>query len=108
VADQAAGAELDGDRIVCIEEKPLVPKSRYAVTGIYMYDSRVFGFCHALKPSARGELEITDINNAYIEEGDLYYDVLEGWWTDAGQFESLYRATQLVAGSRERELIAVP
>ena len=92
--------QLDGDRIVCIEEKPLVPKSRYAVTGIYMYDLRVFGFCHALKPSARGELEITDINNAYINEGDLYYDVLEGWWTDAGQFESLFRANQLVAASR--------
>jgi len=92
--------ELDGDRIVRIEEKPANPKSDYAVTGIYMYDSRVFDFCRDLKPSSRGELEITDVNNAYIEAGDMYYDVLKGWWTDAGQFESLYRATQLVAGER--------
>jgi glucose-1-phosphate thymidylyltransferase len=91
--------DLDGDRIVRIEEKPTSPKSRFAVTGIYMYDRRVFDFCNRLKPSARGELEITDVNNAYIKEGDLFYDVLEGWWTDAGQFESLYRATQLVAES---------
>jgi len=92
--------ELDGDKIVRIEEKPADPKSDYAVTGIYMYDSRVFDFCRDLKPSSRGELEITDVNNAYIEAGDMYYDVLKGWWTDAGQFESLYRATQLVAGER--------
>ncbi len=92
--------ELDGDRIVRIEEKPAHPKSRYAVTGIYMYDHRVFDFCNSLKPSARGELEITDVNNAYIKDGDLFYDVLDGWWTDAGQFESLYRATQLVASQR--------
>jgi glucose-1-phosphate thymidylyltransferase len=89
--------ELDGDRIVRIEEKPKQPASNFAVTGIYMYDRRVFDFCKRLKPSSRGELEITDVNNAYIKEGDLYYDVLDGWWTDAGQFESLYRATQLVA-----------
>jgi glucose-1-phosphate thymidylyltransferase len=93
--------ELDGERIVRIEEKPATPKSRFAVTGIYMYDRRVFDFCKRLKPSARGELEITDVNNAYIKEGDLYYDTLEGWWTDAGQFESLFRATQLVATERE-------
>jgi glucose-1-phosphate thymidylyltransferase len=92
--------KLDGDRIVCIEEKPLIPQSSYAVTGIYMYDLRVFDFCRALKPSARGELEITDINNAYINEGELCYDILSGWWTDAGQFESLFRANQLVAASR--------
>jgi glucose-1-phosphate thymidylyltransferase len=92
--------ELDGDRIVKIEEKPLHPKSSFAVTGIYMYDRRVFDFCRKLKPSARGELEITDVNNAYIREGDLYYDILQGWWTDAGQFESLFRANQLVAGER--------
>jgi len=99
--------ELDGDRIVRIEEKPAEPKSRYAVTGIYMYDRRVFDFCRRLKPSARGELEITDVNNAYIKEGDLFYDILSGWWTDAGQFESLYRANELVA--RERgALTAVP
>jgi glucose-1-phosphate thymidylyltransferase len=92
--------ELDGDRIVRIVEKPVVPKSNYAVTGIYMYDHRVFGYCRELKPSERGELEISDVNNAYIAAGDLRYDILEGWWTDAGQFESLYRATQLVAESR--------
>nr|QOL00441.1 glucose-1-phosphate thymidylyltransferase [uncultured organism] len=93
-------AEVEGDRIVSIVEKPSTPKSRYAVTGIYMYDRRVFDFARKLKPSARGELEITDVNNAYLREGDLQYDVLDGWWTDAGQFESLYRATQLVAESR--------
>lgn len=92
--------ELDGTRIVRIEEKPAQPKSDYAVTGIYMYDSRVFDFCRDLKPSSRGELEITDVNNAYIGAGDLYYDVLDGWWTDAGQFESLYRAATLVAKQR--------
>jgi glucose-1-phosphate thymidylyltransferase len=96
--------ELAGDRIVRIEEKPKQPASNYAVTGIYMYDRRVFDFCKRLKPSSRGELEITDVNNQYIKEGDLYYDVLDGWWTDAGQFESLYRATQLVAEQHlERE-----
>ncbi len=92
--------ELDGDRIVRIEEKPTQPKSNYAVTGLYMYDSRVFDYCRDLKPSSRGELEITDVNNAYIDAGDMHYDVLEGWWTDAGQFESLYRAAQLVASER--------
>jgi glucose-1-phosphate thymidylyltransferase len=95
--------ELDGDRIVRIEEKPEHPKSNYAVTGIYMYDRRVFDFCKRLKPSARGELEITDVNNHYVKEGDLYYDVLEGWWTDAGQFESLFRAAQLIAMERENQ-----
>jgi glucose-1-phosphate thymidylyltransferase len=98
--------ELDGTRIVRIEEKPQKPASHYAVTGIYMYDRRVFDFCKRLKPSARGELEITDVNNAYIKEGDLYYDVLDGWWTDAGQFESLFRATQLIATERENERAA--
>jgi glucose-1-phosphate thymidylyltransferase len=96
-------AEIDGDRIVSIQEKPVLPRSRYAVTGIYMYDRRVFDFARKLKPSARGELEITDVNNAYLREGDLQFDVLDGWWTDAGQFESLYRATQLVAEGRSRE-----
>jgi glucose-1-phosphate thymidylyltransferase len=93
-------AELDGEKIVSIEEKPKSPKSSYAVTGIYMYDARVFDFCRDLKPSSRGELEITDVNNAYIASGDLQYDVLDGWWTDAGQFESLYHATTLVANER--------
>ncbi len=92
--------ELDGDRIVRIEEKPAHPKSSYAVTGVYFYDQRVFDFIRELKPSNRGELEITDVNNAYIDAGTLHYDILEGWWTDAGQFESLYRATQLIAAER--------
>ncbi|MBV8374649.1 MAG: NTP transferase domain-containing protein [Candidatus Eremiobacteraeota bacterium] len=89
--------EFDGDRIVSIEEKPAEPKSNYAVTGIYMYDRRVFDFIAELRPSQRGELEISDVNNAYIRAGDLYYDVLEGWWTDAGTFESLFHANHLVA-----------
>jgi glucose-1-phosphate thymidylyltransferase len=89
--------ELVGNRIVRIEEKPARPKSGYAVTGIYMYDERVFDFIRTIKPSARGELEITDVNNRYIEDGHLHYDELEGWWTDAGTFESLFRANQLVA-----------
>ncbi|HZZ00643.1 MAG TPA: sugar phosphate nucleotidyltransferase [Candidatus Baltobacteraceae bacterium] len=93
--------ELDGDRIVRIEEKPAEPKSNYAVTGIYMYDERVFDFIRNLKPSGRGELEITDVNNQYIREGDLFYDVLDGWWTDAGTFESLFHASNLIARSRE-------
>jgi glucose-1-phosphate thymidylyltransferase len=92
--------ELDGERIIRIEEKPAVPKSKYAVTGVYMYDARVFDYCRDLKPSSRGELEITDVNNAYISAGDLFYDTLSGWWTDAGQFESLYHATCLVAEQR--------
>ncbi len=95
-------AELDGERIISIEEKPAQPKSRYAVTGVYMYDARVFEFIRSLEPSARGELEITDVNNRYIHEGTLAYDVLEGWWSDAGTFESLFRAGELVARERVR------
>ena len=97
---------FDGDRIAAIEEKPSAPKSRFAVTGIYMYDSRVFDFARELVPSARGELEITDVNNAYIAAGTCAYDVLDGWWTDAGQFESLFRAAQLVAEDRARTALA--
>ena len=89
--------ELSGDQIVSIEEKPEEPKSQYAVTGIYMYDSHVWDIIKTLKPSGRGELEITDVNNAYIQRGELTYNVLDGWWTDAGTFKSLYRATCLVA-----------
>ncbi|MFN2461340.1 MAG: sugar phosphate nucleotidyltransferase [Candidatus Velthaea sp.] len=99
--------ELHGDRIVRIEEKPAVPKSNYAVTGIYMYDETVFDKTRTLTPSARGELEITDVNNAYIAAGGLHYDVLDGWWTDAGQFESLYHAASLVAAERQRITAAV-
>ncbi|MBM4339802.1 MAG: spore coat protein [Deltaproteobacteria bacterium] len=90
-------AEMKGDRIAGIEEKPKQPKSNYAVIGIYFYDPTVFDFIKTLKPSERGELEITDVNNRYIEKGTMTYDILEGWWTDAGTFESLLRANQLVA-----------
>ncbi len=89
--------ELQGDRIIRIEEKPVKPKSKYAVIGIYFYDPNVFGIIKTLKPSQRGELEITDVNNRYIEKGLMTYDILEGWWTDAGTFDSLLRANQLVA-----------
>ena len=91
---------FDGDRIVGIEEKPDSPKSRYAVTGIYMYDGRVFDYIRRLVPSDRGEFEITDVNNSYLRDGDLHYDVMQGWWTDAGTFESLLRANALVAQER--------
>ncbi|MEW6544062.1 MAG: sugar phosphate nucleotidyltransferase [Nitrospirota bacterium] len=88
---------LEGNRVVKIEEKPATPQSPYAVTGIYFYDARVFEIIKTLKPSARGELEITDVNNAYIETGQLTWDVLDGWWTDAGTIESLLLANQLVS-----------
>lgn len=87
--------ELDGNKIVSIEEKPSHPKSSYAVTGIYMYDARVFEIIKTLKPSGRGELEITDVNNSYIERNELTYDILQGWWTDAGTHASLARANEL-------------
>jgi glucose-1-phosphate thymidylyltransferase len=88
---------FEGDRIVGIEEKPRQPKSPYAVIGIYFYDSTVFDRIRRLKPSGRGEFEITDVNNRYLEEKALSYSVLEGWWTDAGTFDSLLRANNLVA-----------
>lgn len=87
--------ELEGDRIISIEEKPQNPKSRYAVTGIYMFDHQVFDIIRTLKPSARGELEITDVNNAYIKRNELTFDILQGWWTDAGTHASLARANEL-------------
>ena len=90
-------AEMQGEKIVSIEEKPAHPKSNYAVTGIYLYDGGVFEKVKHLKPSGRGELEITDVNNAYIKDGTMTYSFLDGWWTDAGTFESLLRATILVA-----------
>src|SRR5205809_3288316 len=92
-------AEISGDRVVNIEEKPKKPKSDYAVTGFYMYDQTVFEKIETLVPSNRGELEITDVNNAYIREGTMTFSYLEGWWTDAGTFESLLRAGNLVATS---------
>lgn len=91
----------ENNRIVRIEEKPRQPKSRYAVTGVYMYDAMVWDVVKGLKPSARGELEITDVNNAYIEAGTLQWSIMKGWWTDAGTFNSLLLANNLV---KEREL----
>ena len=98
--------ELDGRRVLRIEEKPLQPKSQFAVIGIYMYDSRVFEIIKTLKPSGRGELEITDVNNAYIERREMTWEELDGWWTDAGTFESLLHASNLVAktGANNREI----
>ena len=87
--------ELDGDKIVSIDEKPSHPKSHYAVTGIYMFDENVFNIIRSLKPSGRGELEITDVNNAYIAANQLKYDILSGWWTDAGTHSSLTHANEL-------------
>jgi glucose-1-phosphate thymidylyltransferase len=90
-------AELSGDRVVGIEEKPEKPKSSYAVIGIYMYDGTVFDIIKTLKPSNRGELEITDVNNAYIERGEMTYEVLDGWWADAGaSIDRLLKVNQLV------------
>jgi glucose-1-phosphate thymidylyltransferase len=89
--------ELSAGKIVNIEEKPQKPKSHYAVTGIYFYDATVFNKIGKTKPSRRNELEITDVNNFYIQEGTLTHSILDGWWTDAGTFESLLRATNLAA-----------
>jgi len=89
-------AEVCDGRVVGIEEKPQKPKSNYVVTGIYFYDTNVFDIIATLKPSGRGELEITDVNNAYIMKNQLCYDILDGWWTDAGTFESLYKANAMV------------
>jgi glucose-1-phosphate thymidylyltransferase len=94
---------FEGQRIVKIEEKPRLPASPYAVIGVYFYDGTVFERVRTLKPSGRGEFEITDVNNSYLREGKLSYEVIEGGWTDAGTFESLWRATKMV---REKVLIA--
>jgi len=99
--------EIQGSRIVRIEEKPEIPRSNYAVTGIYLYDAEVFDIVKTLRPSNRGELEITDVNNAYIEKGCMQYDILDGWWTDAGTFESLLRASNLVSQKAVRETQSV-
>lgn len=95
-------AEIRDNRVVGIEEKPKHPKSDYAVTGVYLYDRSVFSKIRTLVPSERGELEITDVNNGYIDEGSLEFSFLEGWWTDAGTFDSLLRAGNLVAQMRRR------
>ena len=102
-AERFGVAEMVGDKIVGIEEKPRRPRSNYAVTGFYMYDESVFKKVKTLKPSARGELEITDVNNAYIDEGTMTYSFLDGWWTDAGTFDSLLRAGNLVAETKKHK-----
>lgn len=95
---------FERDRILRIEEKPVVPKSEYAVIGIYMYDHTVYDIIRTLTPSRRGELEISDVNNAYIARGEMTWDELQGWWTDAGTFESLLRASILVAETTANKL----
>jgi glucose-1-phosphate thymidylyltransferase len=117
-AERFGVAELRNGRVVSIEEKPARPKSHYAVTGIYLYDAHVFDVIRTLRPSGRGELEITDVNNWYLERGELACELLDGWWTDAGTFESLHRAGILVAerganradgpGTREPESTPAP
>jgi glucose-1-phosphate thymidylyltransferase len=97
---------LDGNKVVRIDEKPSVPQSDYAVIGIYMYDADVYDIIHSLKPSGRGELEITDVNNAYIARNQMTWEELDGWWTDAGTFESLLRASNLVAETGANKLTA--
>jgi len=96
-------AKIKNGRIASIEEKPRKPKSDYAVTGIYMYDNKVFDIIKTLRPSKRGELEITDVNNAYLKKGKLEYSILNGWWTDSGTFDSLLRANNLVAKRETRK-----
>jgi len=89
-------AEIEGNKITNIEEKPASPKTNLAVTGVYFYDEAVFDIIKQLKPSARGELEVTDVNNAYIKKGQMEYDILDGWWSDAGTFESLSFVNELI------------
>jgi glucose-1-phosphate thymidylyltransferase len=96
--------ELSGRNVLRIEEKPRSPKSEYAVIGIYMYDANVYDIIRTLKPSGRGELEITDVNNAYIDRNEMTWEELEGWWTDAGSFESLLHASKLVADTGANKL----
>jgi glucose-1-phosphate thymidylyltransferase len=95
---------LDGKKVLCIDEKPAVPQSDYAVIGIYMYDGDVYDIIRSLKPSGRGELEITDVNNAYIDRNAMTWEELDGWWTDAGTFESLLHASKLVAETGANKL----
>lgn len=94
---------LNGSHIIFIEEKPSTPKSNCCVTGVYFYDSGVFDVIRQIKPSGRGELEITDVNNVYAASGQLRYDRLEGWWTDAGTFQSLYEAGSRFLSDGERK-----
>jgi len=96
-------AELNGDRVVGIQEKPREPKSNFAVTGLYIYSNNVFKVVKNLKPSARGELEITDVNNYFVNNGTMEYRILDGFWSDAGTFESLLRASLLIAGQNSQK-----
>jgi glucose-1-phosphate thymidylyltransferase len=96
-------AELKEAKIASIEEKPKAPRTNYVITGIYMYDAKVFNIIRTLKPSARNELEITDVNNAYLKRNQLRYDILDGWWTDAGTFDSLLRANNLARDNIRRK-----
>ena len=97
---------LDGNKVLSIDEKPTVPQSDYAVIGIYMYDGKVYDIIRSLIPSGRGELEITDVNNAYISRNQMTWEELDGWWTDAGTFESLLHASQLVAETGANKMSA--
>ena len=102
-------AEIDesSGQVLCIKEKPAVPKSDYAVTGLYIYDNGVFEIIRTLKPSGRGELEITDVNNYYIDQGAMGYSVLDGYWSDAGTFGSLLRAGMMVEISTGKRMMKV-
>jgi glucose-1-phosphate thymidylyltransferase len=100
-------ATVEGNRVVAIVEKPRQPASRLAVTGCYLYDPQVFDIIKTLEPSGRGELEITDVNNRYIECGAMRHHVVRGWWTDAGTVESLHRAAALVAAERDNPVLAL-
>jgi glucose-1-phosphate thymidylyltransferase len=104
-ADRFGVAAFREDQLVEIVEKPASPPSRLAVTGCYFFDFRVFEVIRGLEPSGRGELEITDVNNAYIREGQMEHRILEGWWSDAGTVLSLHRAALLVAGDRENPVL---
>jgi glucose-1-phosphate thymidylyltransferase len=97
-------ATLDGDRVEKIVEKPAQPETNLAVIGIYMYDGTVWDIIGELEPSKRGEMEITDVNNRFIDAGTMTFEVLDGWWTDAGTFESLHRASNMVADGGANKL----
>ncbi len=102
-ANRFGVAEIEDDRIISIEEKPEKPKSNLAVTGLYMYDPRVFDIIRTLEPSGRGELEITDVNNEYIRMGEMGFSTVSGYWSDAGTFESLFRASELIRNSKIKD-----
>ena len=101
-------AELKENRVVSIVEKPSEPESNLAVTGCYFYDGRVFEIVRGLSPLGRGELEITDVNNYYVDSGTLRHHIVSGWWTDAGTILSLYHATQLVAAADNAPVLRMP